>query len=94
MEMECDVDRAGVGRGAARNGRGLPVGELPCRRVVSERQAEDAWRRASAELPGGWSRSVAVRCDMAVEFSFGLSLGVTTLTFLEYSEGHETTDLC
>lgn len=42
----------------------------------------------------GGSHSVAVRCDMAVEFSFGLSLGVTTLTFLEYSEGHETTDYC
>ena len=42
----------------------------------------------------GGAHSVAVRCDMAVEFSFGLSLGVTTLAFLEYSEGHETTDHC
>lgn len=43
---------------------------------------------------GGGAHSVAVRCDMAVEFFFGSSLGVTTLAFLEYSEGHETTDHC
>ena len=72
MKMVCDVDRAGVGRGAARNGRGSPVGDIPCRGVVSGRQAEDAWRRASAEPSGGGrAHSVAVRCDMAVEFFFG-----------------------
>jgi hypothetical protein len=92
MEIECDVDRGGVGRLGMAGDYLLAI--FLCRGVVSGRQAEDAWRQASAEPPGGWPHSVAVPCDMAVEFFFGSSLSVTTLAFLEYSEGHETTDHC
>ena len=65
MEMECDVDRESVGRGAARNGWGLPVGELPCR----------GWfRDGKQKMRGGGpplsrravGRTMAVRYDRAV----------------------------